>query len=114
MGALLRLSALIDRLNELVGRTLYWLILAMVLISAANATSRKFLNASSNAWLELQWYLFSVVFCAARRLYPEAQRTCPGRSLFYPSTLSRRGQLWIDILGTLVFLLPTLRRSWPG
>ena len=62
MGGLLKLSAAIDRLNEIVGRTVYWLVLVVVLISATNAIIRKLFNSSSNAWLEWQWYLFGVIF----------------------------------------------------
>ena len=62
MNALLALSRAIDGLNERVGRTVCWLVLAAVLISAANAVVRKAFNVSSNSFLEIQWYLFSVVF----------------------------------------------------
>jgi TRAP-type mannitol/chloroaromatic compound transport system permease small subunit len=62
VAPLLRISALIDALNERVGKTVYWLVLATVLISAGNAIMRKMFSMSSNAWLELQWYLFSAVF----------------------------------------------------
>ncbi len=70
MSALLALSRLIDRLSERVGHTLYWLVLAAVLISAANAVVRKAFNVSSNSFLEIQWYLFSAVFlgCAGYTL----------------------------------------------
>ena len=70
MKLLLRLSGLIDALNERVGRLSYWLILVMVLISAGNATVRYAFDRSSNAWLEIQWYLFSAVFlfCAGYTL----------------------------------------------
>ena len=61
----LRISRLIDGLNERVGKTVYWLILVAVAVSSVNATIRYSLNASSNAWLELQWYLFSAVFLLA-------------------------------------------------
>ena len=62
MSALLNLSRAIDRLNEFVGRWVSWLVLAAVLISATNAVVRKAFNYSSNAFLEIQWYLFSAVF----------------------------------------------------
>ena len=65
MPALLSLSRLIDRLNTLVGRWVAWLVLAAVLISAANAIVRKAFNSSSNAFLEIQWYLFAAVFLLA-------------------------------------------------
>ena len=62
MSSLLSLSRLIDRINERIGHALYWLILVAVLISAANAVVRKAFNYSSNAFLEIQWYLFSAIF----------------------------------------------------
>jgi len=62
LGFILRLSGLIDGLNERIGKTIYWLILAAVLVSSGNATVRYIFSNSSNAWLELQWYLFSAVF----------------------------------------------------
>ena len=76
MKALLALSGRIDWLNNQVGRLISWLILASVLISAGNATVRYSLNTSSNAWLEIQWYLFSMVFLfgAGYALLHEARR----------------------------------------
>ena len=62
MKAMLALSQLIDALNERIGRTVTWLILAAVVISAVNAIVRKAFDMSSNAFLEIQWYLFSAVF----------------------------------------------------
>ena len=61
----LRLSRAIDALNERVGHLVYWLILAAALVSAGNASVRYALDTSSNAWLELQWYLYSAVFLLA-------------------------------------------------
>lgn len=76
----------------------------MGLISAGNATSRYALNMASNAWLELQWYLFSAVFllCAGYTLLHHGHI----RIDVVSSLLSRRAQIWIDIFGTLFFLLP--------
>ena len=62
MEALLKLSRAIDAVNGRIGKVLSWLILVVVLISAANATVRKVFDTSSNAWLELQWMLFAVIF----------------------------------------------------
>ena len=104
MKALLALSRAIDALNERVGHLVYWLILAMVLISAGNATLRYSMSIASNAWLELQWYLFSAVFllCAGYTLlHNEHIRIDVIASLW-----SRRVQVWIDVFGTLFFLLP--------
>ena len=67
---LLQLSKLIDALNERIGHLVYWLVLAAALVSAGNASVRYALDTSSNAWLELQWYLYSAVFllCAGYTL----------------------------------------------
>ncbi len=115
MGALLKLSGLIDALNERVGRRSYWLILVMVLVSAGNASVRYAFDRSSNAWLEIQWYLFSAVFLLGAGytlLHNQHVRidVISGR-------LSKRARAWIDVLGTLVFLLPMaiaiMWMSWP-
>src|SRR4051794_31403762 len=68
--SLMALSALIDRASERVGHTIYWLVLVTVVISAANAVVRKAFNWSSNSLLEIQWYLFSMIFlfCAGYTL----------------------------------------------
>ena len=115
MKMCLGLSRAIDALNERVGRLTYWLVLIMVLISAANAISRYALDRASNAWLEMQWYLFAAVFLL-----------CSGYTLLHnehiridvvASRLSRRTQIWIDVFGTLFFLLPIsaymIWSSWP-
>lgn len=115
MGALLRLSSLIDGLNERVGRVFYWLILAAVLVSSANATVRYIFSTSSNAWLELQWYLFSAVFilCAGYTLKQNQHIRIDIVFGRYP----KRVQIWIDILGSLLCLLPMtlviMVLSWP-
>lgn len=115
MKPLLALSRAIDFANEHIGRLVYWCVLIVALISAANATSRYALNRASNAWLELQWYLFAAIFLL-----------CSGYTLLHnehiridvvSSRLSRRAQIWIDIFGLLFFLLPMtlfiLWLSWP-
>ena len=115
MASLLRLSALIDALNRAIGRAAGWLVLAAVLVSAGNAVSRKALSLSSNAMLEIQWYLFSGVFllCAGYTLLNKEHVRV---DLLY-SKLGRRKQLLVEIFGTLVFLLPMvtliLILSWP-
>lgn len=115
MKPLLALSRLIDALNERIGKLTYWLILAAVLISAGNAVVRYSFNMSSNAWLEIQWYLFSFVFlfCAGYTLLHNQHV----RIDVISGQLSRRAQTWIDILGTLFFLLPMaitiMWLSWP-
>ncbi len=115
MKILLVISRAIDSLNAKIGQALIWLVLVMVLISAGNATSRYLFSASSNAWLELQWYLFSVVFllCAGYTLLSDEHI----RIDVISSHLSRRARTWIDILGTVFFLLPMsiliMWLSWP-
>jgi len=112
---LLRLSGLIDALNERVGHLSYWLILVAVLVSAGNATMRYTFDMSSNAWLELQWYLFSAVFlfCAGYALLHNQHV----RIDVISGHLSKRTRAWIDILGTVFFLLPMaiaiMWMSWP-
>ena len=104
MDLLLHISRLIDRANEKVGRAVYWLVLAAVLISSINAVVRYAVNVSSNAWLELQWYLFSAVFllCAGyAHMHNEHIRIDIVVGRFSP-----RVRTWIDILGGLFFLLP--------
>ncbi len=115
MHALLRLARLIDALTEQVGRAARWLILLAALISAGNALMRYAFNLSSNAWLEIQWYLFAAVFllCAGYAL----KHNQHVRIDVLSNRLSRRSQVRIEIFGTLVFLLPMalliLVLSWP-
>src|SRR4051794_27395053 len=115
MKAMLAFSRAVDWLNEHVGKATYWLILAAVLISTGNAIVRYTFNTSSNAWLEIQWYLFSFVFlfCAGYTLLHNQHVRIDIVSGF----LSARGRAWIDILGTLLFLLPMavaiMWLSWP-
>ena len=115
MQVLLKFSKLIDRLNEHVGRSVYWLVLIAVLVSAANAIVRKLFNMSSNAFLELQWYLFSAIFlfCAGYALLHNAHV----RIDVLTGRLSPKGQAWIDIFGTVFFLLPVaifiMWLAWP-
>jgi TRAP-type mannitol/chloroaromatic compound transport system permease small subunit len=112
---LLSVSRLIDRLSERIGHTFYWLVLATVLISAANAVVRKTFNISSNAFLEIQWYLFSAIFLflAGYTLL----RNDHVRIDVIAHRLSRRTQAWIDIIGTVFFLFPMafllMWLSWP-
>lgn len=115
MQALLRVSRFIDGLNERIGRLVYWLVLAAVVLSATNAIIRKTLNVSSNAYLELQWYFFSAVFllCAGYTLL----RNEHVRIDVIAGRFSARTQTWIDVLGTVLFLLPMalifIWLSWP-
>ena len=115
MKLLLTLSRWIDNATERIGRTIYWLVLAAVLISAANATVRKIFNYSSNSFLEIQWYLFSLIFlfCAGYTLKHNEHV----RIDIITGRLSARGRAMIDIFGTLAFLLPMafliMVLSWP-
>ena len=104
MNALLALSRAIDAVNARIGRTMIWLVLAAVLISTGNAIFRKAFDMSSNAFLETQWYLFSAIFllCSPYTL----QRNEHIRIDVVAGRLSNRTQTWIDVFGTLFFLLP--------
>ena len=104
MSALLNLSRMIDRLSEWVGRWVAWLVLAAVRISAANAITRKAFNYSSNAFLEIQWYLFAAVFMLAAGYTLLRQEHV--KIDVVSGHLSKRAQIWIDIIGICVFLLP--------
>ncbi len=115
MNALLALSRMIDALTERIGKLTYWLILVAVLISTGNAIVRYTFSISSNAWLELQWYLFSAVFlfCAGYALLHNQHV----RIDVVASHFSKRTQTWIDIFGTVFFLFPMaitiMWLSWP-
>ncbi len=104
MTLLLKLSQLIDWLNERVGKGAFWLVLIMALISAGNASYRFVFNDSSNGLLEIQWYLFAAVFllCSPYTL----QKNEHVRIDVLSGKLSPRGLAVIDIIGTLFFLLP--------
>src|SRR3954452_12195188 len=104
MQAMLGLARLIDALNDRIGRSVYWLVLAMVLVRAGNAIVRKGFNWSSNSLLEAQWYLFSAGFllCAGSALL----RTEHVRIDIITARLSPKAQAWVDILGTIFFLMP--------
>lgn len=104
MHALLKFSKAVDALNAFVGRWVIWLILAATVISGINAIVRKAFNYSSNAYLEVQWYLFAAAFLLAA-----------GYTLLHgehvkidviSSRLSKRKQIWIDIIGFTLFLTP--------
>lgn len=115
MPVLLSLSRGIDAVSALVSRIVMWCVLAAIVVSAGNAITRKFFNLSSNAFLEAQWYLFSAVFLLAA-----AHTLSRGEhvkiDLVY-GRLQRRTQVWIELLGTIFFLMPfcivTLITVWP-
>ena len=115
MRAALALSGAIDRINGFLGRSVMWLILLAILVSAGNAIVRKAFDISSNAWLELQWYLFGWAFLVAASY--TLQRNEHIRIDIVSNALSRRTRNWIDILGHLFMLLPftllMVYLSWP-
>jgi TRAP-type mannitol/chloroaromatic compound transport system permease small subunit len=104
--ALLRLSRVIDAFNERIGKAAAWAIVVAILVSAVNAIIRRIFGVSSNAWLELQWYLFGAVFmlCAAWTLKVNEHI----RIDIISSKLTKRGRDTIDLIGHLFFLLPFL------
>jgi TRAP-type mannitol/chloroaromatic compound transport system permease small subunit len=111
MGALLSLSRGIDAVTAAIGRWVYWLVLAAVLVSAGNAVVRKLFDISSNAWLELQWYLFGAVFMLASAY--TLQRNEHIRIDILSNMLPARGRNWIDVIGHVFFLLPlTIVMIW--
>jgi TRAP-type mannitol/chloroaromatic compound transport system permease small subunit len=115
MGVLLGASRVIDAINGWVGRSVSWLVLAAILVSAGNAILRKSFSISSNAWLELQWYLFSAVFLLAAG-YTLLKGEHVKVDIIY-GRWSRRTQIWIEIFGTIFFLLPfcviSILFAWP-
>lgn len=104
MSLLLSLSRLIDAINEKIGLAVSWALLLAVLICAGNAIIRYSLNMSSNAWLEIQWYLFAAMFMLASAY--TLKRNEHVRIDVIVGRFSRRTQAIIDILGFLFFLLP--------
>lgn len=115
MSALLGLSRLIDGFNRRIGRTVCWLIVAAILISAINAIIRKVFSVSSNAWLELQWVMFGAVFlfCAPWTLAVDEHI----RIDIVNARLPRSIRNWIEVVGHTLFLIPIagvmVWLSWP-
>lgn len=104
MHALLKFSKAVDWLNSQIGKYVIWLILASTVISAVNAIVRKVFNVSSNAYLEVQWYLFAGAFLLAA-----AYTLLNGEHVkidVMASHLSKRAQMWIDVIGFTFFLTP--------
>jgi TRAP-type mannitol/chloroaromatic compound transport system permease small subunit len=112
---LLSLSRNIDRFSERVGQLMRWLILGSVLISAANALMRKAFGVSSNAYLEVQWYLFSAVFLLGAGYV--FLKNAHVRIDFISNKLSARTNAWIDLVGMLLVVIPLglmlIYLSWP-
>src|SRR4030088_2823431 len=115
MRALLAVSAAIDQLNEKIGYICNFLVLAACIVSAANAMIRYAFGYSSNGWLELQWYMFAI-FVMFGASYTFKRNEHVRVEILY-LMLSERGQLWLDIIGTLFFLIPSCLLlaylSWP-
>ncbi|MEW6694718.1 MAG: TRAP transporter small permease subunit [Pseudomonadota bacterium] len=115
MNVLLQLSRAIDALNRAIGWLAMWLILAATLISAGNATVRRVFGTSSNAWLEVQWYLFAAVFMLGGGY--AFLKNAHVRIDFISSKLSARARNWIDVVGIVVFILPLcylmVSLGWP-
>lgn len=104
MQVALALMRGIDAVNDRVGRMVYWLILLMALISSANAISRYGFNISSNAWLEIQWYLFSAVFLLGAGY--AMLKNAHVRIDLVSSRFSDRTNAWIDTVGYVAFVIP--------
>ncbi|MFC3683453.1 TRAP transporter small permease subunit [Hydrogenophaga luteola] len=104
MSFLLTLSRLIDALTERIGKLAMWFILATTMISAGNAIVRKIFDTSSNAFLEIQWYLFAAVFMLGSGY--AFLRNAHVRIDFISSKFSARGRNWVDTIGIIVFVFP--------
>ena len=115
MKPLLQLSRAIDALNEKFARIATWLVLACCVVSAGNAVSRYLFDMSSNAWLEIQWYMFGAMFMLGASY--TLNRNGHVRVDVIYGRLSTRVQIWIDLLGSIFFLLPATVvigwMSWP-
>jgi len=113
MRALLKFSKAVDWLNGQIGKYVIWLILASTVISGVNAVVRKVFSMSSNAFLEVQWYLFAAAFLIA-----SAYTLLNGEHVkidVLSSRLSKRGQIWVDVVGFALFLTPMcLAILWYG
>ncbi len=116
MNALTAIARTIDAVNERVGRAVLWLVLVATLVSAGNAGMRYVFGLSSNAWLEIQWYLFAAIFLLAAG-YTLKHNGHVRIDVIY-GRLSERAQAWIDLAGGVVFLLPLsllmVWLSWHG
>ena len=115
MNALLKLSGLIDRVNEAIGKMVMWLVLAAVVISAGNAIMRKAFSIGSNAYLEIQWYLFAAVFMLGVGYVK--LKNAHVRIDFVSARLSKRTNALIDAIGIVVFTIPLsiimVELGWP-
>jgi len=115
MRPLLAVSTAIDQINEKIGYICNFLVLAACVVSAGNAMIRYAFSYSSNGWLELQWYMFAILVMFGAS-YTFKRNEHVRVEIFY-LFLSERGQLWLDLIGTLFFLIPSCLLlaylSWP-
>lgn len=115
MSFLLKISRLIDTISDLIGKLAMWFVLATTLISAGNAIVRKAFDTSSNAFLEIQWYLFAAVFMLGSGY--AFLRNVHVRIDFISSKFSARTRNWVDVVGIIVFLFPLcymmVTLGWP-
>ncbi|WP_230719064.1 TRAP transporter small permease subunit [Martelella mediterranea] len=115
MRPLIIISRTIDRLNEFIGHSVSWLLLVAILVSAGNAVSRKLFSLSSNAMLELQWYLYGAVFMLATAYALLKNEHI--RIDILSGSWSRRTRDWIDLVLHIIFLVPfasmMVYLSWP-
>lgn len=115
MNAALKLSHWIDVLNEKVGNIAAWLVLLACLVSAGNASIRYLFSNSSNAWLEIQWYMFSGIFLLGAAITLKKNEHVRVDIIY--ANLTDRGRLWVDALGMTFFLLPAMivltKMTWP-
>jgi TRAP-type mannitol/chloroaromatic compound transport system permease small subunit len=115
MRALLAYSRAIDRISAGIGVIAYWMVLITCVISAGNAVVRYAISYSSNAWLEVQWYLFAGVVLLGASI--TLQRNEHVRVDLVYGNLSERARLWVDVFGIIVFLMPAMLlmtwMTWP-
>ncbi len=115
MKFLLGVSRVIDTVNAFWGRIAAWMVLLSCTVSAGNAVVRKLFSVSSNSWLEIQWYMFGVmVLLGAAHTLNKNEHV---RIDILYGNLSSRAQMWIDLVGATLFLLPACAIigwvSWP-
>lgn len=115
MQALLSFSNVIDAISRKFGQVADYMVLACALISAGNAVMRYLFSMSSNAWLEIQWYMFAGIFLLGASTTLRQNGHVRVDLIF--SAASPRGRLWIDIMGLTLFLLPAMAMlawmTWP-
>lgn len=115
MRPLLHVSRAVDWLNERLGIIANWLVLLACLVSAGNAMMRYAFDLSSNAWLEAQWYMFAAIVMLGASYTLKRNEHVRVDILYL--RLSERGQLWVDLIGSVLFLVPIcgllVWLSWP-